>query len=216
MARSDTLTPADAVARFQAEVHRLAFSIAHAVIEQELDRKRAALADKQEGMPRPRSKLPQVRRESAQGKRKQAQPPPAQLELLFAPAPDTPTEPTEPPAAPLEAAAAPARSDAPISATPQTPERPEAPETRETRDRSVPAAGARRRTAWTREHIVEELANWLMSGTKIDAPFLTRHGPAGLVAATRRVFGRFDAALNVAALHLSQLYPDGPPARRPS
>ena len=66
---------------------------------------------------------------------------------------------------------------------------------------------------WTRESIVNELANWMLSGTAIDATFVTRHGPPGLVAATRRVFGRFDAALNVAALHVSKLYPDGPPER---
>jgi hypothetical protein len=53
----------------------------------------------------------------------------------------------------------------------------------------------------------------MLSGTAIDATFVTRHGPPGLVAATRRIFGRFDAALNVAALHVSKLYPDGPPAR---
>jgi hypothetical protein len=27
------------------------------------------------------------------------------------------------------------------------------------------------------------------------------------------VFGRFEAGLNVAALHVSKLYPDGPPTR---
>lgn len=72
-------------------------------------------------------------------------------------------------------------------------------------------AGARKRTQWTRETIVDELATWLLSGTAIDAAFMTRHGPRGLVTATRRVFGRFDAALNIAGLHLSKLYPDGPP-----
>jgi hypothetical protein len=53
----------------------------------------------------------------------------------------------------------------------------------------------------------------MSSGTVIDAPFVTRHGPPGLVAATRRVFGRFEAALNVAGLHVSKLYPDGPPGQ---
>ncbi|TMQ15346.1 MAG: hypothetical protein E6J91_13655 [Deltaproteobacteria bacterium] len=33
------------------------------------------------------------------------------------------------------------------------------------------------------------------------------------MAAARRVFGRFDAGLNVASLHNGKLYPDGPPAR---
>ena len=69
-----------------------------------------------------------------------------------------------------------------------------------------------KRKRWTRETIVAELATWMSSkGTVLDASFLTRHGPPGLVAATRRVFGRFDAAMNVAALHVSKLQPDGPP-----
>jgi hypothetical protein len=71
--------------------------------------------------------------------------------------------------------------------------------------------GGRKRVPWTREAIISELATWMLSGTAIDARFVTRHGPPGLVAATRRIFGRFDAALNVAALHVSKLYPDGPP-----
>jgi len=73
--------------------------------------------------------------------------------------------------------------------------------------------GRRGRVAWTRESIVTELATWLLGKTVIDAAFMTRHGPKGLVAAARRVFGRFDAALNVAALHNAKLYPEGPPTR---
>ena len=64
---------------------------------------------------------------------------------------------------------------------------------------------------WTRESVVDELVRWLVSGTSVDAAFLTRHGPRGLVAAARRIFGRFDAALNVAALEIARLYPEGPP-----
>lgn len=75
---------------------------------------------------------------------------------------------------------------------------------------AAPANG-RKRSPWTREAIIEELASWMASGTAIDAAFVARHGPPGLVAATRRIFGRFDAALNVAGLHFSKLYPDGPP-----
>ena len=71
----------------------------------------------------------------------------------------------------------------------------------------------KKRSPWTREAIIEELASWMASGTAIDAAFVARHGPPGLVAATRRIFGRFDAALNVAGLHFSKLYPDGPPSR---
>jgi hypothetical protein len=75
---------------------------------------------------------------------------------------------------------------------------------------AAPSNG-KKRVAWTREAIIEELASWMASGTAIDAAFVARHGPRGLVAATRRIFGRFDAALNVAGLHFSKLYPDGPP-----
>lgn len=66
---------------------------------------------------------------------------------------------------------------------------------------------------WTRDAIVNELTTWLASGTSIDASFVKRYGPPGLVAATKRIFGRFDAALNVAALQVSKMYPDGPPTR---
>jgi hypothetical protein len=75
------------------------------------------------------------------------------------------------------------------------------------------AATGRKRVRWTRETIISELATWMLSGTVIDAPFVKRHGPPGLVAATVRIFGRFDAALNVAGLHVAKLYPEGPPER---
>ncbi len=78
----------------------------------------------------------------------------------------------------------------------------------------LPSPGERKgRITWTRESVINELASWMTSGTSIDAAFITRYGPPGLVAATRRIFGRFDAALNVAGLHLSKLYPEGPPQR---
>jgi len=70
-----------------------------------------------------------------------------------------------------------------------------------------------KRVRWTREAIIDELARWMASGTMIDASFVRRHGPKGLVPATLRIFGRFDAALNVAGLHVAKLYPDGPPGR---
>jgi hypothetical protein len=66
---------------------------------------------------------------------------------------------------------------------------------------------------WTRETIIDELASWIVSGTAVDASFLKRHGPPGLVPAALRVFGRFDAAMNVAGLHVAKLYPEGPRAR---
>jgi hypothetical protein len=149
------------VARFQADVRRLALAAAHAIVQQELERRRvkrparAAMA----AAPRQRSAA------------------------AAAPA-AAPARPAQPPAAASEAASA-----------------------------APPAPG--KRGKWTRETIVNELATWMVSGTTIDAAFVTRHGPPGLVAAARRVFGRFEAALNVAGLRVSELYPDGPPQRTP-
>jgi len=47
----------------------------------------------------------------------------------------------------------------------------------------------------------------------VDASFLTRHGPPGLVAATKRIFGRFEAAMNVVALHQSKTHAGDPAPR---
>jgi hypothetical protein len=99
----------------------------------------------------------------------------------------------------------------PVTATPATPAAPAAAQSPE--QPAEPATTGRKRVTWTREAIINELATWMLSGTSIDATFVARHGPPGLVAATRRIFGRFDAALNVAGLHVSKLYPDGPPER---
>ena len=89
------------------------------------------------------------------------------------------------------------------------------PVAREGGTRGEPSAvtGGGKRVKWTREAIIDELAKWILSGTAIDASFVKRHGAPGLVPATLRIFGRFDAAMNVASLHVSKLYPDGAPAR---
>jgi len=71
--------------------------------------------------------------------------------------------------------------------------------------------GGRKR--WTRETVIAELCEWLISGI-VEPSFLRRHGKPGLVPAATRIFGRFDSALNVANLHLAKQYPDGPPSRR--
>jgi hypothetical protein len=47
----------------------------------------------------------------------------------------------------------------------------------------------------------------------VDASFLTRHGPPGLVAATKRIFGRFEAAMNVVALQQSKTHAGDPAPR---
>lgn len=82
--------------------------------------------------------------------------------------------------------------------------------------RTEPATSAvsgRKRVRWTRDAIITELASWVVKGSAVEASFVKRHGPPGLVAAALREFGRFDAALNVASLQVARLYPDGPPAR---
>jgi hypothetical protein len=80
---------------------------------------------------------------------------------------------------------------------------------------AAPAAPAKKgRPAWTKERVVEELGNWIIQDPVIDAATLTRRNQSALVAAARRLFGRFDAALNAANLHLAELYPDGPPSKR--
>jgi hypothetical protein len=173
MKRSDNiLALTDVVAQFQEEVRQLAVTAAHAILKQELERKRAKA-------PRPRGR---PGRSSAPGgaTRERAAPVAA------------------PPPAPSADAAPAALTDASAPA-----EQPSA---------AMPSNG-KKRVPWTREAVIHELASWMASGTSIDAAFVTRHGPPGLVAATRRIFGRFEAALNVAGLHVAKLYPEGPPAR---
>ncbi|HEX3479696.1 MAG TPA: hypothetical protein VHT91_31955 [Kofleriaceae bacterium] len=187
----------DAIARFQAEVQRLAVAVARTVVEQELARRRATLEPARSRKARP---APPTARQLELGFGKAPRP---QLELpLAAQAAGTAAQPAGVPAEPPregEPAGAPAAAAEPATGTAEPPP-------------GRPAAG-RGRTRWTRDTIISELATWLLSGTAIDAQFMTRHGPKGLVAAIRRVFGRFDAALNLAALHNARLYPEGPPVR---
>lgn len=77
----------------------------------------------------------------------------------------------------------------------------------------APAAATTKRARWTRDAVIDELARWIADGSVVDAAFLTRYGPPGLVAATRRIFGRFDAALNLAGLRVELLFPPGSPQR---
>jgi hypothetical protein len=171
-ANRTTLT--DEVARFQAEVQRLAFAAAHAIVREEIDRRLAKVKPV-----RPRARKP-------------SRSEPAAVPAVMAPAGAVP-------ATAMAAAAGLAAAAVPAAEPP--------------REQTPGKSTGRKRVPWTREAIIEELASWMMGGTAIDATFVTRHGPPGLVAATRRIFGRFDAALNVAGLHVSRLYPDGPPAR---
>jgi hypothetical protein len=169
----------DEVARFQADVQRLAFAAAHAIVREELEHRLARLE------PAPgRTRKP--RRAASPGV---AAPAPAAV------VPATVAPQAVAPEAPAVAAPAPVPAGDPP------------------REQPAGKPAGKKRVPWTREAIIEELASWMMGGTAIDATFVTRHGPPGLVAATRRIFGRFDAALNVAGLHVSKLYPDGPPVR---
>jgi hypothetical protein len=223
MKRSDTTTAmTDAVARFEAEVRRLALDLVRSVIQQQLDRARWQQPALELVARQPRSKTkakparPALPKPTRRANRAPARPqdrdaaPRAgrQLDLGLEGElgrRDAPSEPQMalPLARPAEPAAAPAAPPAPS---------PSAAASTTTSTPPSPAPDSRKRKRWTRETIVAELATWMSSkGTVLDASFLTRHGPPGLVAATRRVFGRFDAAMNVAALHVSKLQPDGPP-----
>jgi hypothetical protein len=181
----------DEVARFQAEVQRLALAAAREIIKQEIDRRLAKPEPARQRAERP------GRSDTA------AVPAAGAHEQLLLPVVGNEQAASPPAVASEQAASSPAEgqeqaANPPAEARPQPTSSP---------------TGSRKRVPWTRESIINELATWMLSGTAIDAPFVTRHGPPGLVAASRRVFGRFEAALNVAGLHVSKLYPDGPPGK---
>ena len=174
------------VARFQDEVRQLAFAAIREILEQELERRLARLASAQPARPG---------RGATGGRGPRARQLPARARQQ--PAATRPRE--QPPAATVQEPATDGAGEQTAADKPP--------------QQLPPPSGKGKRMQWTRESIISELASWMASGTSIDAAFVTRHGPPGLVAATRRIFGRFDAALNLAGLHLSKLYPDGPPER---
>ena len=53
-----------------------------------------------------------------------------------------------------------------------------------------------------------------MGGNPVEAAYLIRHRQRALVTNAKRIFGRFEAALNAANLHLSQKHPDGIPGKK--
>lgn len=192
----------DAVAQFQADLRRLALQIVQAVLQQELDRRLKERKPPRQ-LKQPRSK-PTGKATRKQRKPRAARTPrklsaESQLELGLT-QPPPPTDGANQSANANDSASANGGDGAAQAAGGAA--QPAAPL----------APGKRKR--WTRDSIVEELATWLLGRTAIDAQFVSRHGPPGLVAAARRIFGRFDAALNVASLHVSKLYPDGPPTNR--
>jgi len=211
----------DSVARFQADVERLAIVAVHAAVAEELARRRAELAAAQRvdrqpwsapepkaaSSRRPRSAKPRTAQVAApQEQREIAAPEPSappvnQLELFTGPpAPSELAPATEVPPS-VEAAAtqpaAPAVTEAPVapSSVPQ-----------------VPPTVAGKPGTWTRDEITAELAKWLVSGTKVDAWFLKNYAPRGFLPATLRLFGPLEAALLAARLRVAKLYPHGPPA----
>jgi hypothetical protein len=199
--------------RFEAEIRQLAYAIARAVIREELHDK-PLQPPQLELIPQPKlvkpvrlskrelarqAKLLAAQGAEPRGRRKRgddadgdgeagdANPPQLELHLANASTP-----------APSEAAPA---APPPAIETPAAP--PAAPE-------------GNKRVHWTRESIINELATWVSSGTTIDAAFMARHGPRGLVAAARKIFGRFEAAMNLTALHLSKVQAENPPSGEPS
>lgn len=215
---------AAAIARFQADIQRLL----RGVRPQERERLLAALDPTRAGSPRSRaaaaSRKPPAsrarpaaagtparpaatRRTRKPGARAGTRVEPAGADAAVATSASTAQGATEASAAPMmadQAGAEPGAADTSAAAATE----PQAPAA----TGSDPAAGWRRgkRVRWTRETIIDELARCMVGGTAIDASFLKRHGPPGLVPAAVRIFGRFDAALNVAGLHVAKLYPDGP------
>jgi hypothetical protein len=186
MSRSDNRAALlEEVARFQAEVRRLALAVVQEIVREERERRLTKA-------PRRRGRGGSSARAAAPAARSRKQRAPAAAAAESKERAPAPADEAQPPGTPGGSGGAAAAAAA-----------------------GAPANGRKGRVTWTRESIIAELASWMASGTAIEAAFVARHGPPGLVAATRRLFGRFEAGLNVAALHVSKLYPDGPPERLP-
>ena len=209
---------AAAVERFQADVERLAVEIVRAVLGHELARASAYAAP----APAPAPRLEPQLQHTRQAKRQPAAVRRAKPAAVRRPKPAAvPAVAKTPPSPPVVLPPSPASEPAPAHAWPSDDSlaRPPAPDpspavTPEPSPPSPPGpTGRGKRSPWTRETIVDELATWMSKGTVIDASFLTRHGPPGLVAAAKRIFGRFEAAMNVVALQQSKTHAGDPPPR---
>lgn len=210
------------IERFEAEVRELAWAIVQAVVREELERQPLQLQLLH--LPQPRTtnrpgaknlRLPPI--ESRPEPKLESRPAQKLRRRADQPAEDGP---------PAEAAAEPSQPVPPErqlefqlaenAPPPEPPAEPAPPPPPPPAPAPARTAEPAKRVQWTRESIINELATWVSSGTAIDAAFMARHGPRGLVAAARKIFGRFEAAMNVTALHLSKMQPDGPPSREPS
>jgi hypothetical protein len=221
---------AAAITRFQADLRRLARSVPSgerdrvlttldpararsAAVAKAGTRKRAAAAPRKQPAARARPAAAGTRARQVVPKKRTRKPDAARTRVEPTAAESavaTTTTASMRPAA-TEAGTEPMRMDpAGMGAAPGTPV-PAAAEG--TRPGPTSVTSGSKRVRWTRETIIDELARWMVAGTSIDASFLKRHGPPGLVSAALRIFGRFDAALNVAGLQVAKLYPDGPPGR---
>lgn len=191
MTRIDPAGIAAEFERLEEELRRLAAGLAQKILQEELARRATQPS---------RGKRRRTRSDAAVAN---DDAPVHQRGRLPAPAPDS-----QQLALQLDGPAATAAEAPPEAGAPG----PDAPPAPPPASAAAPASGKRRR--WTREDIIEGLATSIINGTAVDARFMTRYGPPGLVAAARRIFGRFDAALNVASLRVTQLYPEGLPSQR--
>lgn len=91
---------------------------------------------------------------------------------------------------------------------PPPPPRPASEVVTEVAPAAQPATSAQRsskRIVWTADSVIDALVPFVKSRMEVDASFVKRHGPKGLVAAAIRFFGRYPAALNRASLHAAKL-----------
>jgi len=185
-ARSASSPLVDCVAVFDAQLRELAWALAEDILAREFQLAGAAAS----ATKRPRGRGHVPTQQGAKRRRASAKQANAQMALVL-----------EPAAAPAAASASPS-SAAEAATDPQVPIEAIQAQDVEPAPRS-----------WSRERVITELAKWLLEEPGIDAATLNRRGQASLANWAKRIFGRFDAALNAANIHLAELYPDGPPSR---
>lgn len=170
----------EAIARFEGELRELALTLAREVVAREAARRAGAVQGK--GAPARRRGRPakEARGSGKRGGKKERRKAAAQQLPLQLPPP-----PSRPASEVVTEAAAPAPATA-----------------------AQPAPSAQRsskRIVWTADSVIDALVPFVKSRMEVDASFVKRHGPKGLVAAAIRFFGRYPAALNRASLHAAKL-----------